>query len=407
MRILCTSAPLPGHLDWGGFLATAVALQELGHEVAWASAEPVAGQLAAAGLRFLPLAETGWRWPLPPPMTANRMLPPGEEQRRRALRSLDQWLDEERVATAVTELGDVAADFRPHVIVSELFVAAAAIVAEQRAVPYVAAGWPAVAMGELVDRTGVLTEARQRLERLFRRCDIHGANWRMGSAPAPLSPHLHVTYWSPTWYSGQTMLPQTRHAGGLAPAPRPRDASIPSPDEQPWVLITLGTTFANDGAFFNAAARAAAHLGCLPIVVTAQEPDPGLDWRKTLPPGTILREHVDFTALLPHTTAAIHHGGAGTTHALITHGIPQLVVPHAGDQARQAAAVLRSGVGYHLDPKLTSTAQLTEALAAILPDLSPQRVAARALRDEFAALGGPPQAARWIEAVGKHRHLIA
>ncbi len=406
MRILCTSAPLPGHLDWGGFLATAVALQQMGHEVAWASADPVAGQLAAASLRFLPLAETGWRWPLPPPMTANRMLPPGEEQRRRALRSLDQWLDEERVAAAVAELGDVAADFRPHVIVSELFIAAAAIVAEQRAVPYVAAGWPAVAMGELVDRTGVLTEARERLERLFRRCDIRGVNWRMGSAPAPLSPHLHVTYWSPTWYSGQTMLPQTRHAGGVAPASQPRETKMPSPDEQPWVFITLGTTFANDGAFFNAAAKAAANLGCLPIVVTAQTPDPALDWRKTLPPGTILRDYVDFAALLPYTTAAIHHGGAGTTHA--------------GPTTRAAAADRRAarrrpdspGTGAahgHGRTRAAHPAQRSDGGSACpdgafgRPSCSDPGAGARhprlRLRDELAALGGVPAAAAILEQV--------
>ena len=35
-------------------------------------------------------------------------------------------------------------------------------------------------------------------------------------APALLSPALHITYWSPGWYAGLELLPQTHHVGGLA-----------------------------------------------------------------------------------------------------------------------------------------------------------------------------------------------
>ena len=42
MRILCISAQLPGHLDWGGYLATAAELARRGHEVLWTSGIAVA-----------------------------------------------------------------------------------------------------------------------------------------------------------------------------------------------------------------------------------------------------------------------------------------------------------------------------------------------------------------------------
>ena len=89
------------------------------------------------------LHETGWRWPPPPPIqqgTASEE----EFQRLRMIRSLDQWLDVERVRAATHELVEVARRFRPHLIVSEMFTAAAGIAAERLGVPFVVAGWPAM-----------------------------------------------------------------------------------------------------------------------------------------------------------------------------------------------------------------------------------------------------------------------
>jgi UDP:flavonoid glycosyltransferase YjiC (YdhE family) len=95
--------------------------------------------------------------------------------------------------------------------------------------------------------------------------------------------------------------------------------------------------------------------------------------------------------------AAIHHGGAGTTHALVLHAVPQIVVPHAADQNRQAQGVMRSGVGHYLPPKEVTIARLTDLLAEVLPDRSPLRANAVALQAEFAALGGVPAAADLLE----------
>ena len=102
--------------------------------------------------------------------------------------------------------------------------------------------------------------------------------------------------------------------------------------------------------------------------------------------------------MLPYTAAAIHHGGAGTTHALVTHGVPQIVVPKAADQTRQASGVVRSGVGYHIPPKQMTVPLATEALQKILPDNAPARRNAVSLREEFASLEGIPKAAQILIA---------
>lgn len=397
IRYLFISAQLAGHLDWGGYLATASLLHRRGHEVTWASGDAVAAQVTAAGVPFAPLAETGWRWPPPPPLTRPDDLPDTAWRRVRGERALDQWLDPRRVGAAVDALTAVADAVQPDVIVSEMFVAAAGLVAERIGKPLLVAGWPAVAAQSTAGDE--LTHlARGRLDQLLAATGCRGVNFTAEGPPALRSPHLHLTFWCERWYSGLSLLAQTRHAGALPLEALPADATLPSPDERPWVVITLGTTFNHDPAFFIAAAQAADRLGCLPIVLLGRTPDPaGADrWLNRLPATACVRDHADFRTLLPYAAAAIHHGGAGTTHALVRAAVPQIVAPHAADQIHQAQGLMRTGAGVHIPPKEVTVERLVATLAALLPDLAPVRANAAALRDELAALGGTEAAATML-----------
>jgi UDP:flavonoid glycosyltransferase YjiC (YdhE family) len=119
--------------------------------------------------------------------------------------------------------------------------------------------------------------------------------------------------------------------------------------------------------------------------------------RTLLPAETVIEQAIAFSTTLPNVAAAIHHGGAGVTHALVTHAVPQIIVPHAADQFHQAQGVARSGVGYYMAAPDVTVDKLTAALAQLLPDLSPVRAQAVALRAEFAALGGTAAAADQLE----------
>lgn len=399
MRFLFVSAQLPGHLDWGGYLETAAELQRRGHTILWASGPAVAPLVAAHHVPFQPLQETGWRWPPPPPLQPTPDVDPTTLQRLRAERALDQWLEEERVAQATAELIELGHRYQPDLLVSEMFVSAAGLAAEALAIPFVVAGWPAMQPKVAAGQEALSVLARQRLTRLWARFHLTGINWTTSGPPALLSPRLHITYWSPTWYRELTLLPQTRHVGGLAPLTAQQAAL--ELDENPRVFITLGTSFGNDLNFFVAAAQAAHALGCTPLLALGgqlnQEQQQTL--RERLPENARIEERVDLDTVLPQVAAAIHHGGAGVTHALVTHAVPQIVVPHAADQGHQAQGVMRSGVGLHLPAKETTVPRLVSALAQMLPDLSPYRANAQALRAEFAALGGVPVAAQLLEQV--------
>ena len=408
MRILCVSAQLPGHVDWGGYLATAATLRARGHDVLWASGNAIAPRIERAAVPFQPLPETGWRWPPPPPLAPDANADPQSIQQQRQVRALDQWLEVARVATATEALSTVAERFQPELILSEMFVAASGLVAERHDVPLVVMGWPAPMPQAVMGGDAMVNLARQRLDELLVRFDLTGVNWTSSGPPALCSPARHITYWSPSWFAGMAMAPQTVHVGGLRPSTPNGDRPIPppelpSPDDAPWVLITLGTSFNVDPNFFMAAAHAADQLGCLPLLALGAPLD--TQWvhamRARLPASAVLRPHLDFATYLPHVAAAIHHGGAGTTHALVAHAVPQIVVPHAADQMRQAQGIMRSGVGHYLPAKEVTIPRLVSALADALPDRSPMRANAVALQAEFDALGGVPAAADHIEAFAR------
>lgn len=66
--------------------------------------------------------------------------------------------------------------------------------------------------------------------------------------------------------------------------------------------------------------------------------------RANLPPNMMAIGAVPHDRLFPHVAAAIHHGGAGTSHTASRAGIPSVVIPFAGDQFFWASQLARAGV---------------------------------------------------------------
>lgn len=73
--------------------------------------------------------------------------------------------------------------------------------------------------------------------------------------------------------------------------------------------------------------------------------------------------------LLPRVAAAVHHGGAGTTAAVLRAGVPSVVVPFLGDQFFWAARLRAAGVASRPVPARRLTAErLAAALERVLSD---------------------------------------
>jgi len=88
-----------------------------------------------------------------------------------------------------------------------------------------------------------------------------------------------------------------------------------------------------------------------------------------LPENILALEAAAHDWLLPRCAAVIHHGGAGTTAAGLRAGIPNVVVPFAGDQPFWAKRVAALGAGPDPVPvKRLDADNLTAALSRALDD---------------------------------------
>jgi UDP:flavonoid glycosyltransferase YjiC (YdhE family) len=89
---------------------------------------------------------------------------------------------------------------------------------------------------------------------------------------------------------------------------------------------------------------------------------------------------VPHSWLYPRCRAVVHHGGAGTTAAAVSAGVPAVVVPFHGDQPFWASRVLRCGTGPAPVPRRRLTAaRLADALALA--------TTSEALRERASAIG--------------------
>ena len=80
-----------------------------------------------------------------------------------------------------------------------------------------------------------------------------------------------------------------------------------------------------------------------------------------------LKQTIPHPWLFPSLSAAIHHGGAGTTHIGLQYGLPTLLVPFGADQPFNADRVWLNRVGPQSIPARQITSRnLTHAIDDLL-----------------------------------------
>jgi sterol 3beta-glucosyltransferase len=108
-------------------------------------------------------------------------------------------------------------------------------------------------------------------------------------------------------------------------------------------------------------------------------------------------DDVDHTALFPRCIAAVHHGGAGTTHEGLRAGLPTVVCPVFGDQRFWGARCRALGVGGVLPFPEISAGRLRDTLGLALA--APGRRAARELSRVLVAEDGLAEAVHVVESL--------
>jgi UDP:flavonoid glycosyltransferase YjiC (YdhE family) len=205
---------------------------------------------------------------------------------------------------------------------------------------------------------------------------------------------LHLVACSPSIVEVPADLPPSSRVTGAWLDPRP-PAALPAEVErflhagEAPLLVTFGS-MASDAAVAHAAivsdalttARRRAIVQGLPVQAS----------EAILPAGAL-----DHRALMPRTRAVMHHGGAGTTHAVVAAAIPSIVVPHVGDQRYWGDRLHRLGVApAPIAPHDLSSDRLLERITAV--DERDMRARAADLARQVSAEAGVATAVAAIHA---------
>ncbi|KJS55162.1 glycosyltransferase [Streptomyces rubellomurinus] len=107
---------------------------------------------------------------------------------------------------------------------------------------------------------------------------------------------------------------------------------------------------------------------------------------------------IPLAALVRHSDAVVHHGGAGTTLTTLDAGLPQLVLPQGADNFMVADALVEAGIGLR-----SSSAEVDAAVLDRLLNDPAVRAAAEDVRATNTALPSPAELVPALEDIAARR----
>jgi UDP:flavonoid glycosyltransferase YjiC (YdhE family) len=350
MRILFTSAALCGHFY--PLVPLAWTFRALGHEVLVAVADDFVPEVLGAGLPSVSCGPTadfaGFAAEGTPELLAARRYGNGRVFGRNAAANLPGLLE-------------IAASWRPDLVLSERAEAAGPVVASVFDVPSVELQWGIPLLAEY--RAAAAEEFAAHLARL--------------GLPAVPPPVTVLNPWPPS-----LRLPHALAHRRMRNVPYDGRARVPAwvwqPRSRPRVCLTLGTVLPRLGLdgmseivipMLHALARLDVD------VVVAVEDAVAAGW----PPLPAVATHVGrmpLSHVLRACDLAIHHGGQGTALTALGAGNPQLVLPVFDDQLDNAAAVVAAGAGLRLLPEEVDPNAVADRCAELLGRPAFERAAA-------------------------------
>jgi MGT family glycosyltransferase len=211
--------------------------------------------------------------------------------------------------------------------------------------------------------------------------------------------HLVVSPFPPSFRDPAHPLPSNAFSIRPEPvAPEGLDASPPwlsARRERPIVYFTLGTVFNTEsGDLFERALAAFRELPAEVVLTVGREVNPARFGPQ--PEHIHIERYIPQSRLLPYCELMVNHGGSGSVIGALTHGLPMVVIPLGADQSLNAARCEQLGVGRALDAVRADAKAIRDTVDGVLRSTS-YRAAARAIRDEIAALPGPETAVPLLE----------
>ncbi len=157
------------------------------------------------------------------------------------------------------------------------------------------------------------------------------------------------------------------------------------------VCVTLGTGLPHDPNSWSLLELIVGTLDGLGVELVLAVPDKeevGAPRWTSLPGSVRGVGRFPLSAVLPSCDLSVNHGGAGSTMTSLVNGVPQLLLPHYGDQFRSAQRVSQRGVGLAVPISDVSPEAIKSAASALL-DSEEYRTAAREVAGENASQQSP------------------
>jgi len=181
-----------------------------------------------------------------------------------------------------------------------------------------------------------------------------------------------------------------RPEGFALPGSEPLPSWVTSDSSTPLVYVTFGTVFNRDIGLLATAISGLRDLPIRLVVTVGPAGDPLA--LGTQPSNVHVARYLRQSDLLSACTAVVSHAGSGTLLAALAAGLPQLCLPQAADQFRNAAACVGAGAGIELQPEKITVDTVRNAATQLLGQTS-FRERARQLAGEISAMPPPHEVA--------------
>ncbi|MFY0570757.1 glycosyltransferase [Archangium lansingense] len=391
MRILFTAIPGSGH--YHPLVPVARALQQAGHEVAFATSENLRKSVEGGGFRFFP---AGGDWPQL--QDAGAMAQMAESAMRMSREARFEHMANNFVGrfarNMVPDLVSLASTWRPDLFVRDSMEFGAAIASEHLGIPC-ASVQVGAALPEDFDNPVVITR-------------LDEVRATVGLPPDPelrsLYRYLHLCFVTPHYLGGK--LPSTTHYFQPAIFDQSGDERLPEWAAQlgtkgkPVVYVTLGTVFNKVVGVLRTLVQGVREEPVELVVTVGRDLDPAVLGPQ--PAHVHVERYIPQTLLFPKVDLAILHGGYNSTTAALDQGLPLVLVPIAADQPMNAARCRELGVARVVPPLEMTPESIREAVRDVLHTPS-YRENARRFQAEARALPGLARAVELLEKLAKEK----
>lgn len=389
MRTLFTTIPSTGHFH--PLVPLARAVEDAGHEVAFACAESLGPSVRGAGFRTFAagLNRDGDGDPEFNELKARaRRLAPGFEITQLGIADVIYGV---RARRMLSGLASVCRVWKPDVIVRDSYEAAGAVVGDLLGIPHAS-----VEIMPLFDLAPMQNAIHLQLDR---------ARAEVGLPPDPTMLHRYLTLcFAPERLLGDAARPATLHLFRPSVFDASGDEGLPEwvrglPD-RPTIYVTFGTVanvWRSDS--IDLLRRILAGLGDEPmnvLVTVGRDSDPPM--LGTQPDHIRVERYVPQSLLLEHCDLCLTHGGFNTLIGVIEAGLPQVLVPLLADNPHNARRCAALELAIVLQPEDVTPEAVRAAVRAILHEPR-YRANVQRVRDEMHRLPGVDAAVGLLETL--------